>query len=229
MKIRKLKTRIAAFGLAMLMGISPMSSAMDVFAAEESVPELRETELLAETEAVEPQSEEEARKVTAEDITKEVSDEEFMVETCVEGIHYDAEKEDVTLESIEREDGGAYHPDQAGTYIATYFVVPKDATDIYTITRKVVLTDSEGQAHTEENGGQKQKEDTESEDDSDSPVQAFTEVEITASDDTTAQALAELEEDIASGNVMLFSGAERVAGARASVHLEQGETIYDPS
>ncbi|WP_287713800.1 SpaA isopeptide-forming pilin-related protein [Blautia sp.] len=229
MKIRKLKTRIAAFGLAMLMGISPMSSAMDVFAAEESVPELQETELLAETEAVELQSEEEARKVTAEDITKEVSDEEFMVETCMEGIHYDAEKEDVTLESIEREGGGAYHPDQAGTYIATYFVVPKDETDSYTITRKVVLTDSEGQAHTEENGGQKQKEDTESEEDSDSPVQAFTEVEITASDDTTAQALAELEEDIASGNVMLFSGADRVAGARASVHLEKGETIYYPS
>ena len=229
MKIRKLKTRIAVFGLAMLMGLSPMSSVMDVFAAEEPVPELQETELLAETEAVEPQSEEETRKVTAEDITKEVSDEEFMVETCMEGIHYDAEKEDVTLESIEREGGGAYHPDQAGTYIATYFVVPKDAKDSYTVTRKVVLTDSEGQAHTEENGGQKQKEDTESEEDSDSPVQAFAEVEITASDDTTAQALAELEEDIASGNVVLFSGADRVAGARASVHLEKGETIYYPS
>ena len=83
MKIRKLKTRIAVFGLAMLMGLSPMSSVMDVFAAEEPVPELQETELLAETEAVEPQSEEETRKVTAEDITKEVSDEEFMVETCM--------------------------------------------------------------------------------------------------------------------------------------------------
>ena len=40
----------------------------------------------------------------------------------MEGIQYDPEKEDVTLERIEAEDGSAYHPDQAGTYVATYWV-----------------------------------------------------------------------------------------------------------
>ncbi len=34
--------------------------------------------------------------------------------------------------------------DKAGTYIATYMVVPKDKSDSYTITRKVTLTDTEG-------------------------------------------------------------------------------------
>jgi hypothetical protein len=96
----------------------------------------------------------------------------------MEGIHYDAEKEDVTLVSIKDENGGEYHSDKAGTYIATYMVVPKDKSDSYTITRKVTLTDTEGQAHSEENGGEKQKSDTESEDDSDSPVQNYTDVEI---------------------------------------------------
>ena len=52
-----------------------------------------------------------------------------MAETCMEGIQYDPEKEDVTLERIEAEDGSAYHPDQAGTYVATYWVVPKDERD----------------------------------------------------------------------------------------------------
>ena len=37
-----------------------------------------------------------------------------MAETCMEGIHYNPEQEDVTLERIEAEDGGSYHPDQAG-------------------------------------------------------------------------------------------------------------------
>ena len=43
--------------------------------------------------------------VTADDITKTVSDETFAVETSMEGIHYDAEKEDVTLVSIKDENG----------------------------------------------------------------------------------------------------------------------------
>ena len=116
--------------------------------------------------------------VTADDITKEISDETFAVETSMEGIHYDAEKEDVTLVSIKDENGGEYHSDKSGTYIATYMVVPKDQSDSYTITRKVTLTDTEGQAHSEENGGEKQKSDTESEDDSDSPVQNYTDVEL---------------------------------------------------
>ena len=91
-------------------------------------------------------------RVTADDITKTVSDETFAVETSMEGIHYDAEKEDVTLISIQDENGGEYHPDKAGTYIASYMVVPKDQSDSYIISRKVILTDTEGQAHAQDNG-----------------------------------------------------------------------------
>lgn len=226
MKHRNFKTRIAAFGLALLMGMSPMSSAVNAYAAEETNPAETEAEIL---EAEETAVMEETR-VTAEDITKSVSDDTFQVESCMEGIYYDPEKEDVTLTAIEKEDGGSYEPDQAGTYLASYLVVPKDKSDSYVVSRKVTLTDSEGQAHTEENGGQHQKEDTQSEEDSDSPVQAVTEVEVTTPDEEmTAQALKELETDIAEGNVMVFSGAADMAKTRGTVTLEKGETIYYPS
>ena len=95
MKSRNIKTRLAAFGLALLMGLSPLGNL-----AEES-----------KTESEHPVSEISEQTVTAEDITKDVSDKEFMAETCMEGIQYDPEKEDVTLERIEAEDGSAYHPD----------------------------------------------------------------------------------------------------------------------
>ena len=153
-----------------------------------------------------------------------------MAETCMEGIHYNPEKEDVTLERIKAEDGGSYHPDQEGTYIATYWVVPKDARDSYSVSRKIILTDTEGQAHTEENGGQKQKEDTNSEEDSETPVQEIPDVEVTVSgEDADAQAARELEEKIEDGEVMMLSGAENTFRARETVHLEKGETIYYPS
>ena len=129
MKSRNIKTRIAAFGLALLMGLSPLGNLADVHAAEtqnlsEPVTEHAET---SETEQTASASDITGQLVTAEDITKDISDKDFMAETCMEGIHYDPEKEDVTLERMEAEDGSAYHPDQAGTYIATYWVVPKDA------------------------------------------------------------------------------------------------------
>ena len=47
MKVRKLKTRIAAFGLAVLMGISTLSSA-NAFAAEQTGSE-QQTEVQAVT------------------------------------------------------------------------------------------------------------------------------------------------------------------------------------
>ena len=168
MKSRNIKTRIAAFGLALLMGLSPLGNLADVHAAETqnlSEPVTEHAEI-SETEQTAGASDITEQLVTAEDITKDISDKDFMAETCMEGIHYDPEKENVTLERIEAEDGSAYHPDQEGTYIATYWVVPKDARDSYSVSRKIILTDTEGQAHTEENGGQKQKEDTKSEEDS---------------------------------------------------------------
>ena len=230
MKSRNIKTRLAAFGLALLMGLSPLGNLADVHAAEREISQKAVTEKESKTESEHPVSEISEQTVTAEDITKDVSDKEFMAETCMEGIQYDPEKEDVTLDHIEAEDGSAYHPDQAGTYIATYWVVPKDARDSYSVTRKIILTDSEGQAHAEENGGQKQKEDTKSEEDSETPVQEITEVEVTVSgEDADAQAARELEEKIEDGEVMMFSGAENTFTARETVHLEKGETIYYPS
>ena len=197
MKSRNIKTRLAAFGLALLMGISPLGNLADVHAAETKNPSEPVTESveISETEQTEEASEAAKHLVTAEDITKDISDKDFMAETCMEGIHYNSEQEDVTLERIEAEDGGSYHPDQAGTYIATYWVVPKDARDSYSVSRKIILTDTEGQAHTEENGGQKQKEDTNSEEDSETPVQEIPDVEVTVSgEDADAQAARELEE-----------------------------------
>ena len=225
MKVRKLKTRIAAFGLAVLMGISTLSSA-NAFAAEQTGSE-QQTEVQASEQAVTSQKD---TSVTADDITKAVSDDTFAVETSMEGIHYDAEKEDVTLVSIKDENGGEYHSDKAGTYIATYMVVPKDKSDSYTISRKVILTDTEGQAHAQDNGGEKQKSDTKSEDDSDSPVQNYTDVEIEASgEDASAQAIEELKEDIEEGNVMVLSAAERATSSGSTVTLTKGRTIYYPS
>ena len=104
MKVKNLKTRIAALGLAVLMGISTLSSA-NAFAAEQTDSE-QQTEVQASEQAVTSQKD---TSVTADDITKAVSDETFAVETSMEGIHYDAEKEDVTLVSIKDENGGAYH------------------------------------------------------------------------------------------------------------------------
>ena len=232
MKSRNIKTRLAAFGLALLMGLSPLGNLADVHAAETKNPSEPVTESveISETEQTEEASEAAKHLVTAEDITKDISDKDFMAETCMEGIHYNSEQEDVTLERIEAEDGGSYHPDQAGTYIATYWVVPKDARDSYSVSRKIILTDTEGQAHTEENGGQKQKEDTNSEEDSETPVQEIPDVEVTVSgEDADAQAARELEEKIEDGEVMMLSGAENTFRAKETVHLEKGETIYYPS
>ena len=102
MKVRKLKTRIAAFGLAVLMGASTLSSA-NAFAAEQTGSE-QQTEVQAVTSQKDT-------SVTADDITKAVSDDTFAVETSMEGIHYDTEKEEVTLVSIKDENGGEYHSD----------------------------------------------------------------------------------------------------------------------
>lgn len=225
MKSRNIKTRLAAFGLALLMGISPLGNLADVHAAEIKNPSepVTESAEISETEQTEEVSEAAKHLVTAEDITKDISDKDFMAETCMEGIHYNPEQEDVTLERIEAEDGGSYHPDQAGTYIATYWVVPKDERDGYSVTRKIILTDTEGQAHTEENGGQKQKEDTNSEEDSETPVQEIPDVEVTVSGEgVDAQAARELEEKIEDGEVMMLSGAENTFRARETVHLEKG-------
>ena len=221
MRIRNIKQRITALGLAMLMGVSSLGSA-PVFAEEET----KEASVAAETAAANAGTQE---RTTAEDIAKEISDPDFSIETCMEGLHYDAEREDVTLTEIKGEDGGDYHPDKAGTYIASYLVVPKDQRDRYVITRKVILTDTEGQAQDHTNGGEKQKEDTASEEDSEKELKE-PEVKINSSDQAdTKESLKALEEKIESGNVMVFFGAENHFNARTTVNLQKGETIYYPS
>lgn len=221
MKFHKIKTRAVALGLAILMGASTLGSVPYAYAAEEEAPEA--------AEVLETETKEERISAAAEDITKGIDDELFAPETCMDGITYDAEAEDVTLSGIEGGDGSAYQPKQAGTYIATYLVVPKDQRDPYFIQRKITLTDTDGQAHSEQNGGEKQKEDTQAEEDSEPASEKMPEVEVTSTQPgDTEEVLTALEEEIASGNVLMFSGADNSFHARSTVNLEKGETIYYP-
>ena len=85
MKSRNIKTRLAAFGLALLMGLSPLGNLADVHAAETKNPSEPVTESveISETEQTEEASEAAKHLVTAEDITKDISDKDFMAETCI--------------------------------------------------------------------------------------------------------------------------------------------------
>ncbi|WP_343082716.1 SpaA isopeptide-forming pilin-related protein [Blautia producta] len=230
MKIKKMKTRAMALGLALLMGMSTLGSAVTYAAETSEASETADEPIAVELADTEPAATEEKATVVAEDITKDVSDDTFLVESCMEGITYDISQEEVTLAEIKAEDGSAYQPNQAGTYIAKYMVIPKDKRDPYFVTRKVILTDTEGQAHAEDNGGVKQKEDTQSEEDSEEDSDSQPEVQVISTDEKdTGETLQQLEEDIASGNVLVFSGADNRLSARAGVTLEKGETIYYPS
>lgn len=93
----KWKTRAMAFVMAFSMGMSSMISSSVYAAAEQP-----ETKVETETQVFEEQTEE---KVRAEDIVKDVSDKEFRVETSMEGISYDPERESVLLSEIKDQDG----------------------------------------------------------------------------------------------------------------------------
>lgn len=230
MKLNKMKTRAVALGLAVLMGMNPLSSAVNTYAADNTDGRVdRQISAEAQQQA-EVQTETGQETVTAKDITKSVTD-EFTPETSMEGITYDADKETVTLVSIEGENGSMYQSNQAGTYTASYLVVPKDQRDSYVINRKVILTETDGAAHSQDNGGASQKEDTASEEESESQAQTGPKVEITSSqEEDTAEELQVLEEKIESGEVLFFSGAENVESARSTtVNLEKGEIIWYPS
>ena len=218
---------MTAFGLALLMGASSLGG-IPVFAAEGDGERSAVTDTFSQ-ESI-PAAKEAGTKVLAEDIEKEVSDPEFFVETCMEGIRYDAGAEAVTLTEIKGEDSGAYDPKKAGVYVASYLVVPKDQRDSYVITRKITLTDTEGQAHTEQGENKMQKKDTASEEDSEGDTNEEPEVRVTSSDQAdTRESLAELEEEIASGEALVLSGAANDFRARTTVNLQKGEKIYYPS
>ena len=74
MKSRNIKTRLAAFGLALLMGLSPLGNLADVHAAETKNPSepVTESAEISETEQTEEVSEAAKHLVTAEDIMKEI-------------------------------------------------------------------------------------------------------------------------------------------------------------
>ena len=139
--------RIVALGLAVLISFSSLGT-LQTYA-----------EATADTQRTEEQQDE---KVTADDIVKDISDASFDIKTSKEGIQYNADKEDVVLSSVKAEDGSEYDSCKAGVYYASYQVIPKDKSDAYIITRKITLTDTEGQAYSEKNGGEKQKSDTQS-------------------------------------------------------------------
>ena len=110
----KWKTRAMAFVMAFSMGMSSMISSSVYAAAEQP-----ETKVETETQVFEEQTEE---KVRAEDIVKDVSDKEFRVETSMEGISYDPERESVLLSEIKDQDGGSFQPENPGVYYAQYLL-----------------------------------------------------------------------------------------------------------
>lgn len=222
----KWKARVMAAVMAFCMGISPVASSA-VYAAEEQ-PTGTEITAEAQSETDDTSSLAEAEpEVTAADITKDLSDPEFDAETSLEGITYDLDTESVVLSSIEDEDGNSYQKGQSGVFYAQYLVIPKDGSECYTISRTITLTDTEGEAYTQDNGGEKQKDDTQSEDDSENPAP----VEVESSEaDVTEEELDTLEQEIEEGEVLMLSAANGIA-ARSSetVHLVQGERIWYPS
>ena len=145
----KWKTRAMAFVMAFSMGMSSMISSSVYAAAEQP-----ETKVETETQVFEEQTEE---KVRAEDIVKDVSDKEFRVETSMEGISYDPERESVLLSEIKDQDGGSFQPENPGVYYAQYLVTPKDGSEPYMIGRTITLTDTEGLAHSESNAGRNRR------------------------------------------------------------------------
>lgn len=159
MTFQNIKTRIAALGLALVMGLVPAASVSPAYAA---------GELAGQTETAAQEGNQAGHPVTAEDLIKSSHDRTFSIGTCFEGIKFDPERETVSLSTAIGEDGSEYRPGKAGTYIAAYLVTPKDQSECYVVTRKIILTDTDGLAEVSGNGGEPQKTDPDSGKDSDS-------------------------------------------------------------
>lgn len=212
---KQLIKRLVSLALVAVMGLAPL--------LESTIVSANEPEKGQETQ----QQELEHRTVKATDIIKNISDADFAVETSMEGLDYDSEKETVTLLRIEGKEGSAFEPRTAGTYIASYLVVPKDQQESYVITRTITLTDTEGLAQIKNNGGNEKKADTKESDDSDEVVEP--EIELTSKNkEDTEQTLAALEQEIENGEVLMFASANDIS-TRGGVHLEKGDTIYYPT
>ena len=160
MTFHKMRTRLAALGLALVMGLVPMGNVSAVYAAEE--PNSQQENITSETTKEENlQSDITAQhRVVAEDLTIKVNDKTFSIGTSLEGIRFDPEKDQVSFYKAVGDDGSEYQSYRAGTYTASYLVTPKDQEECYVVTRKIILTDTEGMANASDNGGEKQKTDT---------------------------------------------------------------------
>lgn len=168
MTFYKMKTRLAAFGLALVMGLVPAGNLPAVHAAAE--PSGQQEHVTQENAKQENQQEpiQAQRRVMAKDLIKKVKDQTFSIGTSLEGIVFDPEKDEVSFYKAIGDDGSEYQSYRAGSYTASYLVTPKDQGDCYVVTRKIILTDTEGTAHVSDNGGEKQKTDTDPEDGADS-------------------------------------------------------------
>lgn len=164
MTFHKMRTRLAAFGLALVMGLFPMGSVSPAYAAEEPAGQ-QENVTPENTEEENAQKTIQAQhRVVAEDLTIKVNDKTFSIGTSLEGIRFDPEQDAVSFYKVVGDDGSEYQPYKAGTYTASYLVTPKDQQECYVVTRKIILTDTEGMANGSDNGGDKQKTDTDPED-----------------------------------------------------------------
>lgn len=167
MTFDKMKTRLAAFGLALVMGLVPAGNLPAVHAAGElSSQQEHVTQEKAKQENQQELTQAQHR-VTAKDLVKKVKDQTFSIGTSLEGIVFDPEKDEVSFYQAIGDDGSEYQSYRAGSYTASYLVTPKDQGECYVVTRKIILTDTEGSAHVSDNGGEKQKTDTDPEDGAD--------------------------------------------------------------
>ena len=162
MTFHKMRTRLAAFGLALVMGLIPMGNVFPAYAAEE--PASQQENVTPENTEEENETIQAQHRVVAEDLTIKVNDKAFSIGTSLEGIRFDPEQDAVSFYKIVGDGGSEYQPYKAGTYTASYLVTPKDQQECYVVTRKIILTDTEGMANGSDNGGEKQKTDTDPED-----------------------------------------------------------------
>ena len=163
MTFHKMRTKLAAFGLALLMGLVPTGNIPTAYAAEEPACQQEHGAQEGAKQEDTQKAVQAQHRVQAKDLTKKVKDQTFFIGTSLEGIQFDPEKDEVSFYKAIGDDGSEYQPHKAGSYTASYLVTPKDQEECYVVTRKIILTDTEGTAHVSENGGEQQKRDTDSE------------------------------------------------------------------
>lgn len=193
MTFHKLKIKLAAFGLALTMGLVPIGNLPTVYAAEGPSGQQENViqENVIQENAGQGNAQETAQtqhRVVAKDITKKVNDKTFSIGTSLEGIEFDPEKDEVSFYKAIGDDGSEYLSYRAGSYTASYLVTPKDQGECYVVTRKIILTDTEGSAHVSDNGGEKQKTDTGSEDGANADSESKNDAELNAGLDSKKDA-----------------------------------------